>query len=65
MNKILRILLSIFCIAYSSHFAYAQFPPTDSGWKLKFSDEFDSIYPTTVDTSKWSTSFPWGQPGTP
>lgn len=65
MNKILHFLTIFLCLVYSPFFSWAQFPPTDSGWELKFSDEFDSIRPTIVDTSNWSTFFPWGQDGRP
>jgi hypothetical protein len=63
MNKILLLLLLLFVL---SQRIYAQLPPTDSSWELKFVDQFDSIYPSfIVDTSKWVRSMPWGQNGSP
>ena len=34
--------------------------PDPSGWKLAFSDEFDS---KTLDTAKWNTCYPWVEDG--
>jgi len=57
-NLFLKLFFILFC--FYSFTSKAQLPPMDSAYKLVFYDEFDSIYPTQVDTSKWARTPPWG-----
>jgi hypothetical protein len=64
-NPFLKLLFIVF--SFWSFSVKAQFPPSDSSWKLVFVDEFDTLFnynnKHTVDTSKWTRQFPWGQNG--
>lgn len=53
-------LSSLLIIVYVS-ITWAQLPPNDLRYHLVFEDDFDS---TSVNASKWESSFPWNQNGT-
>lgn len=56
-----RVLLLIFYPLVFCYFAQAQLPPQLPEYELKFTDEFDSVFTTMVDTSKWSRIPDWNQ----
>src|SRR6185436_10444904 len=58
-NLFLKLFFILFC--FYSFTAKAQLPPTDSSYQLVFYDEFDSITPTIIDTSKWMRAPEWNQ----
>jgi beta-glucanase (GH16 family) len=62
----MKMALLLFFFFLCCLFSVAQtFSPGDSSWKVRLYDEFNDVFPTTIDTSQWSTSFPWGQNNTP
>jgi beta-glucanase (GH16 family) len=56
MHKISIVSGIILCIVCFT-FANAQPPGNSNNWKLVFEDNFDG---TTLDQSKWSYNYPWG-----
>ncbi|MBL0095233.1 MAG: hypothetical protein IPP46_01160 [Bacteroidetes bacterium] len=60
-----RTCLLIICFLAFCRYSEAQLPPQLPEYELKFYDEFDSVFTTMVDTSKWSRIPDWNQSSQP